>query len=1263
VKPGDVIADRFEILTIAGSGAMGVVYRATDRSSSQPVALKLLRPGSDVDRFTREARLLAELDHPGIVRYVSHGETEEGRYLVMEWLEGESLSQRFERAELTQSESVLVIGRVARALGAAHQRQIVHRDLKPSNVYLVHGELTDIRVLDFGVARQGLSEITETGMIIGSPRYMAPEQARGQKDITSRVDVWALGALLYRCLTGKTLLQEGPIESVLADLLLGPVPRLSDSRPDLPRELDELLARMLTKDPADRIADGNAVFEALSHISLPDEVEAPPTRGRDPAVLTLVEQRFTCVVVIGGIDAAAQPDVRALAQRMGGIVADEPSKRIFTLFARRGTATDLVATAARFALELSLLYPKAEIALATGTGPVTDHQHPERTVIARADALLGVGGDGIRIDHASIGLLEGRFDVAPDTEGKSARLLSERADAAPLRRLLGRPSPCVGRERELSALGGIIEECFAGPTARAVILTGAAGVGKSRVRYELMRRVRGIAKQTDSPTPEVWLARGDPMSAGSPFGLLSSALREALGSDVSASLKRRLKDRASDEDIVRISRALTQIMGFGEDDPTLVDPLRMGDQMRTAFEDFLELEVEAHPLLIVLEDVQWGDWSSLRFLDAALRHLRDRPLLVFAIGRPELNELFPALWSERKPLQVPLLELGKKASEELARAMLGEHVSTETILRITERAAGNAFFLEELIRAVAEQPGTDTLPPSVLAMAQARLEALDPEARQLLRAASVFGQVFWKDAVATLVGKQNDPTGVQEWLVRLGDRELLSKRRSSRYSGHEEYVFRHSIIREAAYSMLTETDRARGHRLAAAWLGKSGERDALTLAEHHALGGGNEYAAPLYVRAAEQALEGNDFASVLAHVERAIAIGLQGEPLGEAHLLASSAHQWRGEIVAREQSVRLALANLPPLSRRWYLAAAETARIASRLGRHDELSELVDQVAADTAKETSSARAIVLSQIGVPALRAGKPELAGRIISLLGAMDVRETGLEARAWMSRLTGYRALVQGDPVTYLEKTRESAALFEQAGDLRNALTFQTSVGFAMIGLGRYADAERVLSETLARAERMNLAITRAIALHNLGFAVAGQGRLDEGIRIEREAVAEAVRQKDRWIECVSETYLCDLLQRAGRTTEARESASRAESLSDEPNRALVLTLRARIALGEARVEEARRYADEALRLVDRLGGIEDGESLVRLTHAEVLRAAGETAAASDSIALAKVRLLERAQRINNGELRDSFLNAIPENARTFQLADQWAANVRT
>jgi tetratricopeptide (TPR) repeat protein len=751
------------------------------------------------------------------------------------------------------------------------------------------------------------------------------------------------------------------------------------------------------------------------------------------------------------------------------------------------------------------------------------------------------------------------------------------------------------------------------------------------------------------------------MSRGSPFGLLAGALRDAFGNaalnDLPTHLASRFARHASSDDVQRIADALAEILGYGPEDPTLLDPLRAGDRMRTAFEDFVEIEVSSHPLLIVLEDVQWGDWSSLRFLDAALRHLRDRPLCVLAIGRPETNELFPGLWSERRALQVPLLELGKRPSEELARAVLGERVSSEAIARIVERAAGNAFFLEELIRAVAEDPDADVLPPSVLAMAQARLESLDPEARQCLRAASILGQVFWQDAVATLVGKQNDPTRVREWLVRLGDRELVSRRRSSRFAGQEEYVFRHSILRDAAYSMLTDGDRARGHGLAASWLTEVGERDALTLAQHHRESGNCESAAPLFLRAAEQALEGNDFAAVLVHAARAITLGLSGEALGEAHLLASAAHQWRGEIVEREESVRQALSVLPPRSRRWYAAAAEAARVASRLGRHEELATLVDEVAADPARETASARAMVLAQIGVPALRAGKPELAQRIFALLEQIQIADTTPEARGWLARLAGYRGLVDGDPVLYLEKTRESAELFRRAGDERNALTFQTSVGFALIGLGCYERAESTLREALLGADRMNLTLTRAIALHNLGFAVAALGRLDEAIAIEREAVQEAVRQKDRWIECVSETYLCDFLQRSGRHDEAERSAARAEELSDEPNRALVLALRARIALATGRVDDARHLSDEAFALMERLGGVEDGESLVRLTQAEVLHAAGETVAARMAIRSARERVLERAARINDSELRDNFLGNVPENARTLGLAEAW------
>src|SRR5215813_10231530 len=207
MEVADLLDERFEVEHQTRAGGMGEVFRGRDRVSGQAVAIKVISDRRDHHgaRFAREVQLLAELSHPGIVRYISHGTTRLGAlFLVMEWLDGEDLRRRLEREPLTMGESVALATRVAEALGAAHARGIVHRDLKPSNLFLPDGRIDQVKILDFGIAhKEGLTQLTQTGTLIGTPGYMAPEQARGQEGIDARADVFALGCVLFECLTGS----------------------------------------------------------------------------------------------------------------------------------------------------------------------------------------------------------------------------------------------------------------------------------------------------------------------------------------------------------------------------------------------------------------------------------------------------------------------------------------------------------------------------------------------------------------------------------------------------------------------------------------------------------------------------------------------------------------------------------------------------------------------------------------------------------------------------------------------------------------------------------------------------------------------------------------------------------------------------------------------------------------------------------------------------------------------------------------------------
>ena len=284
MRPGDVVAERFEVLREAGAGGMGVVYQARDRVSGATVALKVLidlRPGearhAQGDRFLQESELLSTLDHPHIVGYVAHGTTGDGApYLVMPWLEGRDLQTRLREGPLSIDDTLLLARRVADGLAHLHGKGLVHRDLKPSNLFLPHGRLDDVQVIDLGIARAAAATqaLTLSGVLLGTPGYIAPEQALDHGTVTPAVDVFAFGCVLFECLTGRRLFDGAHVMAVLAKVLVQDAPRPSELRAGVPPPLDRLVQSMVAKDPSRRPRDGvDKVRRRL------DELGIAPVRG------------------------------------------------------------------------------------------------------------------------------------------------------------------------------------------------------------------------------------------------------------------------------------------------------------------------------------------------------------------------------------------------------------------------------------------------------------------------------------------------------------------------------------------------------------------------------------------------------------------------------------------------------------------------------------------------------------------------------------------------------------------------------------------------------------------------------------------------------------------------------------------------------------------------------------------------------------------------------------------------------------------------
>ncbi len=271
---GRTIAGRYRIERILGEGGMGAVYEAEHIAIGRRVALKRLHPELAVDarsvhRFQREARIAGSTGHDHIVDVLDLGFAEDGApFLVMELLEGETLAARLAReGRLKVERAARVAGQALAALEMVHAKNVVHRDLKPDNIFLInrHGRTDFVKVLDFGVSKVAntpeITKLTKTGVMVGTPHYMSPEQARGM-DVDHRVDIYAIGVVLYECLSGTLPFRGANYHALLQAILRGDVPRLT-TRANVPQALADLVHSALDLDRERRPQDARMMREAL----------------------------------------------------------------------------------------------------------------------------------------------------------------------------------------------------------------------------------------------------------------------------------------------------------------------------------------------------------------------------------------------------------------------------------------------------------------------------------------------------------------------------------------------------------------------------------------------------------------------------------------------------------------------------------------------------------------------------------------------------------------------------------------------------------------------------------------------------------------------------------------------------------------------------------------------------------------------------------------------------------------------------------------
>jgi tetratricopeptide (TPR) repeat protein len=585
-------------------------------------------------------------------------------------------------------------------------------------------------------------------------------------------------------------------------------------------------------------------------------------------------------------------------------------------------------------------------------------------------------------------------------------------------------------------------------------------------------------------------------------------------------------------------------------------------------------------------------------------------------------------------------------------------VGPNTIEDLARQADGNALYLEELIRAAAEGKDKDApFPATVLAMVEARLARLPRDARRVLRVASVFGEVCWEGAVVALLEGAMGPK-VGELLATLVEQEVLVARRDSRFPGERELAFRHALIREGAYATLTSDDQGLAHRLAGEWLEQHGETDPMVLARHAERGGQGDRAAELYLCAAEQALHILDLDAAIARAD----LGLGCAPSLEQRLALlgvrceASRRLQRVTINHAEELIHAAPRGSVPWARgmlSYHLRALMECRAEDLRTSLALLQEVTPASgAAGAVSLIFLTRVFILDSLGhVPQATA----LDEPFRALVRPRSEQEP--LASVWWHIALGLRSsYAYDDPGSGLQHGDAIRPVFEAIGGQLIYVNMQLVRGMNQWYLGAFASATQTL-EGIPAADT-GIGMASSLRRFSLSWLYADCGALDKAYALASQ-LAESGHARDNQLEEARGRWaLAEVLRRMGDLDAAEREIQTALAMAMPLEYPGVLATRAELRVTRGHAAAALAAAEEAMARYTAMGGCGMFRgAFVRLAHAEALHATGAHDAARGAIAQARDRLFAIAGKITDPGHRTSFLEQVPENARTIALASAW------
>ncbi|HET9987319.1 MAG TPA: protein kinase [Kofleriaceae bacterium] len=1175
------VIDGYRIVALHAIGGMAAVYRAEDVATGRRVALKV----SDARySLAHECAALAAISSPHVVGYITAGMTDGLPFVVVDWLDGDDLRTILARGAMPIDATIRIATELCRALAAVHAAGYVHRDLKPANVIVAAGGAT---LLDFGLAQRiGPDRLAR----LGTAAYLAPELVvrSGHAIVDPRGDLYALGCMVFECLAGVPPFETGNAAEILLRQLLEPVARVRTLRPEVPLWLDELVDRLLRKEPGDRPRDGAELLAA-----------------------------FEAGAAGAGVTAATRADHHAHAfalVRVGEASSHE------TIELDHDAVHELAAICRSFALRVHTLLDV--IVLTASDADPRDQLRrllgaSVRIVAERRDVSVAIVTGATHRGHALLARVPLGTAYADDETRRIApagcaqfTALGDGTDAHQVTAMAASPATpttLVGRDE-------IIRRLRAVPRAGFAILLGEAGMGKSAI----LEAVRSRLATSRAPLPSV--IEGQLHLAGAPYHAMRvwftswcARIDVVDEATLRAALVRRLGRRGALH-----ARELARLLDFAAVASPPANASR--DLLESAIVDGLDAALADDDALVV-DNAQWLDSASaaalVRWLDRA-----DRPRLLLA-ARPELRTAHAHLVA-RATIALELEPLDVEHSTALvARSAPG--LTAAEASAIVRDAEGHPLILLELAHAAVT--GVARAHSTAIGLVQARLLTLSRGARHVLATAAAIGGTIARDLLGA--------THVDELVaanILAGDRDDPRWLR-----------FTTALVEEAAYALIPADERRAVH----AAIARAFARDAATepaVLYRHAVGADDlELVTLAHVLAAERAVRLLDFEAARDAACEGVASGATGELLARLRLCESESLLVAERYAEADVRAREAAEHLAGGSMRWAFAASVRTRAVHRRLEPAASVTLFDELAALTcdAGPPETLRLQCLIQIAASLILTGhldKGEARSVIVEGLATTQVPTAGVDASLYALR--GRRAHASGDWDRSRDQFEHAAVLHDRNGNLLDAVMARLNVAHACFELGEVERAIEVTRGVVAEATELELPFALGYARFLLGCFLRREGTDLVAARAQLERALEDGDEDPRRAGEIAVELALDALDRDDVALATRHADRASELLARAPTHiAQTCAVRALVCLRAGDIAAAQVWVERARVAIAPLGIMVEDLSLVRAIELEVCLAARDPRT-PEYARIAFDELADRERRLVRAELVPRF-----------------------